>query len=239
MVEKGEAILYPGAPVPPNSPGLLAKAVTQRTGKQPPRLSGRNRYSRFVSTMKLLLPALAAALILLVFAWPQISFKDSRFRLGMSRLTLDQAENLTMLNARYDGVDEQRQPYSITADMATQSKLDENLIDLELPKADMTMSDGAWLALTARTGEYRRNDELLDLAGTVSLFHDQGFELRSESARIDLGAGTAEGLEPVEGQGTFGTVDAEGFRVLDRGQIIIFTGKSRLVLYPGAQEALR
>jgi len=189
--------------------------------------------------MKVLLPALAAALILLVFAWPQFAFKDERFRLGMSRLTLDQTENLTMLNARYDGVDEQRQPYSITADMATQSKQDENLIDLELPKADMTMEDGAWLALTARTGEYRRSVELLDLAGSVSLFHDRGVELFSESARIDLGAGTAEGLEPVEGQGTFGTVNAEGFRVLDRGQTIIFTGKSQLILYPDAQKALR
>ena len=233
MSERSEAAVYTETPPP------LAPVSAPRTGRQPPRLSVRNRYSLFVSMTKVLLPALAAALILLVFAWPQLSFKDERFRLGMSRLTLDQAENLTMINARYDGVDEQLQPYTVTADMATQSKQDETLIDLELPKADMTMNDGAWLALTARAGEYRRSVQLLDLAGSVSLFHDRGFELRSESARIDLGAGTAEGLEPVEGQGIFGTVDAEGFRILDRGQTIIFTGKSRLVIYPGAQEAVR
>ena len=233
MSERSEAAIFAEEQAP------AAPVTAPQTGRQPPRLSGRNRYSHFVGMMKVLLPALAAALILLVFAWPQITFKDERFRLGMARLTLDQAENLTMLNARYDGVDEQRRPYSVTADMATQSRQDENLIDLELPKADMTMEDGAWLALTARAGEYRRSVELLDLAGSVSLFHDRGFELRSESARIDLGAGTAEGLEPVEGQGTFGTIDAEGFRVLDRGQVIIFTGKSKLVLHPGAQEALQ
>jgi lipopolysaccharide export system protein LptC len=233
MSEGSEATILAEAPAMP------APVIAPRTGRQPPRLSGSNRYSLFVGMMKVLLPALAAALILLVFAWPQITFKDDRFGLGMTRLTLDQAENLTMLNARFDGVDEQRQPYSITADMATQSKQDENLINLELPKADMTTEDGAWLALTARMGEYRRSDELLDLAGSVSLFHDRGFELRSESARIDLEAGTAEGQEPVEGQGTFGTIDAEGFRVLDSGRTIIFTGKSRLILYPGAQEALR
>jgi hypothetical protein len=34
-------------------------------------------------------------------------------------------------------------------------------------------------------------------------------------------------------------VQSEGFRVLDRGQTIIFTGKSRLVLQPGAKEALQ
>ncbi len=237
MSERSEAAIYAEKP-PPGMPGG-APVEARRAGRQPPRLSGRNRYSLFVSTMKIMLPALAAALILLVFAWPQLSFKDERFRLGMSRFALDQAENLTMLNARYDGLDEQRRPYMITADMATQAKQDETLIDLELPKADMTMEDGAWLALTARTGEYRRSVELLDLAGSVSLFHDRGFELFSESARIDLAAGTAEGLEPVNGQGTFGTVEAEGFRVLDRGQTIIFTGKSRLVLYPDAQGALQ
>ncbi len=236
MLEKREAAIVAEEPAPPASPPPAGEPNADR---QPPRFSGRNRYSLFVGMMKVVLPALAAALILLVFAWPQLTYKDERFRLGMARLTLDQAENLTMLNARYDGVDERRQPYSVTADMATQSKQDENLIDLELPKADMTLEDGAWLALTARAGEYRRSVELLDLAGSVSLFHDRGFELRSESARVDLGAGTAEGLEPVEGQGTFGTIDAEGFRVLDRGQTIIFTGKSRLVLNPDAQEAMR
>jgi lipopolysaccharide export system protein LptC len=144
-----------------------------------------------------------------------------------------------MLNARYDGVDAHRRPYTVTADMATQSKQDEDLIDLELPKADMTMEGGAWLALNARAGQYRRAGEALDLSGGVSLFHDRGFELRSESAHIDLDAGTAEGAQPVEGQGIFGTVDAEGFRVLDRGQTILFTGKSRLILQPGAKEALQ
>jgi lipopolysaccharide export system protein LptC len=123
--------------------------------------------------------------------------------------------------------------------MATQSRQDDDLVHLELPKADMTADDGAWLALTARTGAYHRAAEMLDLAGSVNLFHDKGVEISTESARIDLRNGTAEGQQPVEGQGIFGTVDAEGFRVLDRGQTIIFTGKSRLVLHSGAQEALQ
>jgi lipopolysaccharide export system protein LptC len=227
------------ATVLPEGPAPVAPDTRSPAGRQPPRFSGRNRYSLFVGLMKVVLPASAAALILLVIAWPQLTFKDDRFRLGMSRLNLDQADNPTMLNARYDGIDEQRRPYSITADMATQSKQDEDIIDLELPKADMTLEGGAWLALNARAGQYHRTNEVLDLSGGVSLFHDRGFELRSNSAHIDLAAGIAEGAQPVEGQGNFGTVQSEGFRVLDRGQTIIFTGKSRLVLQPGAKEALQ
>ncbi len=209
------------------------------TARRAPRLSLRDRYSIFVGTMKVLLPAMAAALILLIVAWPQFTGERDKFRIGAAKLGLDQIDNLSMLNARFDGVDEKSQPYSLTADVATQSRQDENVIELELPKADLTLTDGAWLALTARTGEYHREARLLDLAGAVSLFHDQGFELQTSAARVDLGEATAEGQEPVKGHGTSGSITAEGFRVLDRGQRIIFTGRSHLTLMPEAQESIR
>ncbi len=78
---------------------------------------------------------------------------------------------------------------------------------------------------------------MLELNGDVTLFHDQGFELRTETARFDLEAGTARGTESVEGQGPFGTLVSEGFRVLDRGERILFTGRSRAVIHPEAAEA--
>lgn len=224
---------------PPVRRGAPASGRRLRTTRQPPRLSIRNRYSLFVGFMKVLLPAMAAALVLLIVAWPQFALKEDGFRLSVSKLAPDQAESLTMLNARFDGRDESDQPYTLTADIATQSESDQDLVTLELPKADITLEDGAWLALTARSGEYRRESKLLDLVGSVNLFHDKGFELRSESARIHLDQGIAEGAQPVEGQGSAGTVRAEGFRVLDRGERILFLGKSRLVILPEAQEVVR
>lgn len=207
--------------------------------RQPPRLSLRNRYSIFVGLMKVVLPALAAALILLVIVWPEFSLDDSRVRLSVSKLAPEQAESLTMLNARYEGLDRNNQAYTVTADMATQSMSDEDLIELQLPNADITLEDGTWMALNARTGYYRRDNERLDLTGAVNLFHDQGFEMRTETAEIDLNKGTAKGNQDVEGQGTFGVVNAEGFRVVDRGVTIFFTGKTRLILFPEAKGALR
>ena len=205
----------------------------------PPRLSLRDRYSMFVGLMKVVLPAMAAALILLVVAWPHITSERDKFRLGVSNLGMDQLDNLSMLNARFDGVDEKDQPYSITADMATQSRRGENLLELELPKADITLTEGAWLALTARAGEYDRDARLLDLYGAVNLFHDQGFELQTSKARIDLGAGTASGDHPVQGFGSAGAIESEGFEILERGGTIIFTGRSQLTLMPGARESVQ
>lgn len=202
----------------------------------PPRLSLRDRYSIFVGLMKILLPALAAAIVLLVVAWPQLNI-ETGFHLGLSDLSLEDAERLTMLNARFDGSDDKNQPYRLTADLATQRPGNEDMIDLEHPEGDMTLASGTWLALTARSGQYNRDREILYLTGDVSLFHDGGFELRSESARIDLKRGTASGDRPVEGQGSAGLISGQGFQVLDRGDRIIFAGRSRLVLFPEAGEA--
>ncbi len=206
---------------------------------QPPRLSGKSPYSVFVGFMKILLPALAAGLILLVVVWPQLRQEEDGIRSGVGKLTQDQAQNLSMLNPRFDGIDEKNQPYRVTADEATQISPESPLIDLAMPKADITLKDGTWLALTANSGRYNRDGETLNLEGEVNLFHDRGFELRTESVRIDLSTGTAQGSQPVEGQGPTGTLHSEGLRILERGNHIIFTGRTRLVMYPDGQELVQ
>ncbi len=202
-----------------------------RPPRQPPRFSGRNGYSIFVVLLKVLLPALAAALILLVFAWPQLDPRDDAFRIGVSRISLDQAESLSMLNPRFDGLDDLNRPFSVTADLATQEAGDSDIVDLELPKADLTLENGTWLAIMAKAGRYHRKAEIVDLAGDVVLFHDDGFEVRTEVAHIHLKHGRAEGDQAVEGHGPLGTLTSEGFRIEDQGKRVFFTGKSRMLVY--------
>jgi lipopolysaccharide export system protein LptC len=48
-----------------------------------------------------------------------------------------------------------------------------------------------------------------------------------------LVAGAAQGNQPVAAQGPFGTLTADGFRLTDRGQVVLFTGKARVVLEGG------
>jgi hypothetical protein len=53
---------------------------------------------------------------------------------------------------------------------------------------------------------------------------------------MDAANNAAEGSVPVEGHGPRGTITAQGFRVLDNGNITIFTGKSNMVLKSTAQQ---
>lgn len=209
------------------------------TTQNPPRDGGatpRRRYrpghgyTRFVTVMKVALPLLAAGLVALLAVWSQLNLQETRFTLGVTELAPDQIESLNMVNARFDGIDEKNRPYSVTAELVTQAGESDDTIALTQPKADITLESGAWIALTAASGEFQRKAELLQLAGDVSLFHDRGFEMRTDSAQVDLAQGVASGNRPVIGQGPAGELQAEGFRVSDDGQRIQFDGHARLLI---------
>jgi len=194
-----------------------------------------HRYSRFVAVMKLALPAAAVALLLLVAVWPRIQSAIERLH-KLPRIDLSQARDLRMVNLHYSGRDRHDLPFTVIADAARQRPEVDDLVELEGPKADMTTDNDTWLALTAYSGLYRPQSQLLDLFGDVELFQDKGNEFKTDSAHIDMANGSAEGDDPIEGHGGFGTIEAEGFRIKDRGDIITFTGKARLVLEPRTKE---
>jgi lipopolysaccharide export system protein LptC len=187
-------------------------------------------YSRFVATARRLLPLLAAGLLILVLVWPRLDIHFDRFGM-VPKLDPRLAHDLRMLNAHYSGIDRDNRPYVLTADAAEQLSNDINdLIGLEGPKADLTTQRGGWFEASSYTGTYQPQTKLLDLFGDVALFADRGDEFHTDSARVDLANNTAQGNEHVRGQGPFGQVEADGFRILDRGATVIFTGHADLVL---------
>jgi len=190
-------------------------------------------YSRFVQMMKVLLPVVAALLIILILVWPYLRSEDLRFRLSFAALTANQNEDPSMVKPRFLGIDKENKAYSIAADLARNLAAGSSSVELEMPKADITLDDGTWLVLTAKSGIFRQAKKTLDLTGAVNLFHDSGYEFKSSKAAIDLQKGVASGSEAVRGHGPFGEMQGEGFRLFDKGKTIIFTGKSKLVFFPG------
>lgn len=190
-------------------------------------------YSRFVSLAKFALPVVAVVLIGLVVLWPPAQSGESGFRMAFASLGIASTDEPDMLNPRYQGADRNGRKYTITADLARSAVRETDVVDLEQPKADITLSDGTWVVLTAETGVFRRQLNTLELIGGVNVFHDSGYEFRTTRAQINLDEGTAAGSEPVVGQGPFGDLKAEGFRLTDSGRTILFTGRSTLLLYSG------
>lgn len=198
---------------------------------RPPRLRSGGGYSRFVASMKIILPFLALGLIALIIIWPRLKSEDT-FSLGFSSVRLSGSAEPGVDNARFMGTDENRQPYSITADLARIDGKVDGLVSLEMPKADLTLEDGTWLVLTADNGHYYEGRQALELDGHVNLFHDTGYEILTEELLVDLKSNVAESKTPVAGHGPFGELKSEGLKLIDKGRIIYFTGQTNLILYP-------
>ena len=203
------------------------------------RARGLRAYSRFVNMMKLILPTVALVLIILVVAWPHIDAEKLGFRIGVTMLKLSGSDDPSMINPRYVGTDSDDQPFSITADLAQNITASGTSITLIMPKADITLDDGTWLVLTANEGMYARVGKTLNLLGSVNLYHDSGYEFATPRAKINLATGSAESSDPVRGQGPFGQLVASGFRVVNKGKVIHFLGKSKLPLHPGAASIIQ
>ena len=186
--------------------------------------------SRVVRSLKLILPATAAVVITLLIAWPQL--QDSAPGSDSLKVRTDEAEDLRMRNARYVGTDSSNRPFTVIAEATRQVGSDTRRLDLEKPQADITLGDGAWVAVVANRGRYDREANQLALSGDVQLFHDQGYHVRSEGAHLDLRSGIASGDRPVTAQGPAGILKGEGFRIEQDGQRVMLTGRAHLELHP-------
>lgn len=188
----------------------------------PPTIAVSKRHTRFVGMMKLVLPAIAAALIGIVLVWPGVFDRGRPLRLSFTDLQSGPADALAMIHPRYQGTDAEGQPFTITAETAVQDPDDLRRITLNSLQADMTLGNGTWLSLMAEGGLYHQGQETLRLTGSVSVYSDLGYEFHAEDVAVDLARGTARTDSPVSGHGPFGELKADRMRIADRGRHLFF-----------------
>lgn len=189
-----------------------------------------DRHSRRVSLLKRLLPVAGVILLGLIAIWPRLGPLLDSVRFALPVIDLREARELRMLNPRYAGVDRFNRPFVVTSAIGRQAPDRDDLMSLERPKAEMTTHSGALVVVTAATAMYQSQAQLLDLFGDVNLTHENGTRFVTSTAHVDVAADTAVGYDPVTGHGPSGDITAQGFRVGDRGDTIVFTGNSHLLL---------
>lgn len=223
----------------------IAEPVPMRPTAAPPRrlLSpSRERWTPSASQIarrrvavrlaKWLLPIAGIGLLVGIAVWPELDRMEDRARVSFRRVIQTAPDAVRLVEPRYQGLDEENRPFTVTATVATQTET-ADIVDLDRPRADILMTDGSWVLLESRTGRFDKGRNTLDLAGEVTLWQDGGNMLVTEAAEILLQEGAASGDRPVAAQGPFGTLVSEGFRLTERGQVVVFTGRSRAVLEGG------
>ncbi len=186
-----------------------------------------------VRSSKLLLPLGALVLLASVALWPELNRMLQAGRNTLHALLAVEGTAGRMLDPRYRGVDARGRPYMVTADTALQDGPER--VNLKAPKADVTLQNGTWLMVRSRDGVYMQHAGQLDLSHDVWLYRGDGTTMTSETADIDLKQGAAASNTQTHAEGPFGTLDAPGFALVDKGAVVQFPGPARMVLNGGGR----
>lgn len=203
------------------------KWTPRDTAQQLQRLT---RHTSIVLVSKFSLVGLAALLILMVFLVPVLHEDDTGARLVFTNVESGEFITPRMSKPRLRGVDKNNRPYTILAEMA--ERQDNGQVLLTRIEADITLASGTWIALLADQGMLDTEANTLLLSGNVQMFHDEGYDMRTNSVLLSLDSSEAVGNERIEGQGPMGTLSASGFKVLSDQQHIVFSPDVKVKLIP-------
>jgi lipopolysaccharide export system protein LptC len=187
------------------------------------------KHTKIVRFLRIILPLIAIAIVGTLLSWSSLE-KTMETIPDHSILPKTIGKN-ELIEPRFESEDDKKQPFIITAKRAFQSDKDQEIIFLEAPEAEITLNDGAWLAIESNHGAYKQNDERLLLEGLVKLFHDAGYQMETEKLKVNLKNKKAWSETKVSGQGPAGSLLADNGMTIDTETgIIIFKGPAKLIL---------
>ncbi len=194
------------------------------------------RRRRQVALAKRLLPTLAVLLLASVALWPEINRTTDRARSTIEKLGVISTEAMHMTSPHYRGLDQSNEPYTVTATATGEPEA--GLFDLTAPKADIFMASTAagqardenWLMVWSNQGIYRDKLGALDLSGEVTLYRGDGMIFTTNNAAVDIKQNAVLSAAQIHGEGPLGTLDGQGFAILDHGGLLQIAGPAKLVL---------
>ena len=186
-------------------------------------------YSRFIRSMRIVLPIIALSIAAVVFTWGNIN--EEKIKTLEEQIELPQSVGKNeLLDPRFESTDDQQQPYTITAKRAIQGETNDDLIILEEPLGDILLESGNWIAIEAEQGAFRQDNQRLLLKGMVKIFHDQGYQLETEQLNVDVKESTAWSETDVYVQGPEGNIQAIGLQANQGAGHLVFNGPAKLTL---------
>ena len=194
------------------------------------------RYTRFVVLAKRGLLGAAAILLAAVLVYSLQPRQQSNERLQITFKDIQILGNdLTMTHPRLAGVDEEGDPYIVTAEVAIQDRLNAKLARLRNVQADVTLKGGKWMTGTAPAGVLDAAKKLLTLTGAVDIFSDNGSEAHTTAAVIDMDTGMITGNHVVRGQALLGTYRADRFKIDRQKKLVYLYGNVHMTVYAHAK----
>jgi hypothetical protein len=136
-------------------------------------------------------------------------------------------ERFAVAGSEVGGFDDEKQPYTISAELARQDKEQPNLVHMKEVSGLLRRTDGRQMNVTAATGLFNTRDKTLTLDGNVAIVLQDTFTASMAVANVDVQKkalrSDADVLVELEGGQIFST----GIEVSDNGAHVIFRSRVR------------
>ena len=132
-------------------------------------------------------------------------------------------------NPLFMGLDKKQQPFKISADKAIRYNVNENIFNLEEPTGEIETNSEKFFVF-GNSGVFDNNKQTLVIKGEVEFTNKISMEFKTAEAKFDFKKQVLIGDKLVVGKKKDSTIKSQGFKIFNKENKIIFTGKSHLSL---------
>lgn len=131
-------------------------------------------------------------------------------------------DQISAANSTVNGIDQENQPYQVSAVRGWQDEKTPTLVHLETVTGTFRKANGVEYAMTAATGLYDTTVKGLDLKGSVTVVQKDRFTAVMDSAHVMAKEKSLTSDVPVDVTFGSGTIHANGMKITDDGARILF-----------------
>lgn len=190
-----------------------------------------SKRAKVIRLIKLLLPAVAAALAGLLMILPSIQNREEEFQLNIPKPKGDELEKLHMENTVFYITDKKNRVNNFVAQTVDETEPGSKLIKLNHPEGLLPTSDTKWITVSAPVGYYDQNKNLLWLDENVKMVFSDGMTATTQIVYYDGNLSKAYSQNDVFAKGYFGTIQSKGFEYYKDKKVLTFTGHTEIVIH--------
>ena len=186
--------------------------------------------------LSVILVGIGVTVTLVVASWLGFLHQSGDSKLEIKDAQIASSSEIEMTGARYQGIASSGQPFLITADKASETNDGSGRIDMQQPRATLTMKNGQIIKLKSNYGVFDQPGDVVDMAGDVVVTQPaKNLELASDALFADLKLGKMRSPVAVTVTDDTRRIDAETMTVFDNGDRIVFGGIARMVMRTAAE----
>ena len=186
-------------------------------------------YSVFIKSLKYILLLFSVSIFILVVynnnpieqenVYSNFSYNESDF----------QSAKQVLRKPTFVGIDKKNQPFKRMANKATRLKNEPNIFNLEKPTGEINTGKEKFF-LSGNKGIFYKDAEQLEVKGNVTFDNGDEMTFTTSEMYFDFKKEILFGNKKVNGKKNNSVIVSEGFKIINNGEQIFFTGKTKLKL---------